>query len=145
MLVEDSEDDVILFQLTLGRSGLHESFELVLQFPNGEQAIDYFLNDPKTSHPESFPDILLLDIKLPGRSGFDVLARFQPLLPRLVIAMFTTSILESDRQKAELLGADLFQSKTFDLAEFSRFLNRLARLADQRRPKGETGSGLLQI
>jgi hypothetical protein len=37
VLIEDSEDDVILFELTLRRIGLHELFEIVRRFPNGRR------------------------------------------------------------------------------------------------------------
>jgi len=135
MLVEDSADDVVLFEITLRRTGLHDFFELARRFENGEQAIEYFLNDSKTLEPEPLPDILILDVKLPGCSGFDVLERLQLLRSRLIIAMFTTSILPEDKQQAETLGADLFQTKTFEPAEFSRFLHFLSRVVDERAPK----------
>jgi len=91
-------------------------------FESGEQTIEYFLNHSKTLEPEPLPDILILDVKLPGCSGFDVLERLQLLRSRpTTIAMFTTSILLEDKQQAETLGADLFQTKTFEPAEFSRF------------------------
>ena len=44
--------------------------------------------------------------------------------------MFTTSILLEDKQQAETLGADLFQTKTFEPAEFSRFAEAEIERAD---------------
>src|SRR5437762_3359869 len=93
VLVEDSDDDIILFELALRRTGLHDSFEIIRRLTNGEQAIEYFLSYSKTLRPEPLPDILILDLKLPGYGGFDVLARLQSLRSRPVIGVFTTSIL----------------------------------------------------
>jgi CheY-like chemotaxis protein len=135
VLVEDSEDDVILFELTLRRTGLHEFFDIVRRFPSGEQAIEYFMNHPKTLDPEPLPDIVILDIKLSGITGFDVLAAVRRMESRPVVAMFTSSCLAEDKQKAEALGADFFQTKTFQPDEFSDFLHWLARLASERRPQ----------
>jgi len=132
MLVEDSDDDVMLFQLALRRTGLGESFNVVWRFQNGEQSLDYFLNRSRSLQPEPLPDILILDLKLPGCSGLDVLDRLQTLKPRPVTAMFSTSILPEDKERATALGVDIFQTKTFELSEFSRFLNWLAHLADFR-------------
>ena len=126
---------MILFELNLRRTGLQQSFDLMRRFSRGEDAIDYFANLARTLVPEPAPDIVLLDIKLPGCSGLDVLAKIPKLNRRPVIAVYTSSILPEDKQKAEALGADLFQTKSVEPAEFSRFLLCLGRLADQRSPK----------
>jgi len=118
------------------RTGLRESFDIVWRFQNGEQSIEFFLNRSRSLEPEPLPDILILDLKLPGCSGLDVLDRLQTIKPHPVIAMFTTSILQEDKERASALGADIFQSKTFELPEFSRFLNWLGGLADSRRSSG---------
>ena len=135
VLVEDSDDDVVLFELALKRTGLHLSFEIIRRFPNAEDAIEYFQAPPSMMDPEPKPDIVILDIKLPGRNGFDVLAVVRSLDPQPTVAIFTTSILDEDRKKAAALGADVFQSKNFESAEFSRFLLWLAHLNDARRQK----------
>ena len=134
VLVEDSEDDAVLFGLNLRRTGLDQSFDLIRRFSCGEDAIDYFANPSRTLVPEPLPDILLLDIKLPGCSGLDVLAKLPKLDPRPVLAVYTSSALPEDKQKAEALGAGLFETKKAEPADFSRFLLALGRLAYQRRP-----------
>jgi len=133
MLVEDSEDDLVLFELALRRADLRESFPLVRRFPTGEEAIAFFLKISNPLELGELPDILVLDLKLPGCSGFEVLARLKSLKSRPVTGMFTTSILPEDKQRAEELGVDLFETKTFEAAGFSRFLHFLARIADGRR------------
>jgi len=140
ILVEDSEDDLILFEVNLRRTGLHQTFDLACHFTQGEAAIYYFQNLPRSLVREPYPDIVFLDIKLPGCSGFDVLTRMPPLNPRPVIVVHTSSILPEDKQKAEQLGADLFQTKLVDPGEFSRFLQSVARLVDRRRTS-DSGRG----
>ena len=127
VVVEDSDDDICLFHWALKRTGLNESFRLVRHFPNGDAVINYFTQVIQ-GNSEPLPDIVILDIKLPGRNGFDVLKWMQCLSQRPVTAMFSSSALAEDRLMADRLGADLFQTKTFDPVEFSRFLNCLGRM-----------------
>jgi CheY-like chemotaxis protein len=133
LLVEDSDDDAMLFSLALRRSSLNESFELLQRLLTAEAAIDYFSQPPSVVDGQPRPDILILDLKLPGRSGFDVLKALRKLNMRPVVGLFTTSIMQTDKQQAEALGADLFQTKNFESTEFTRFLHWLARLVDNRR------------
>ena len=132
--VEDSEDDVLLFDATLRRTGLRESFEIT-QFSTGEQAIEYF-TQPTPSNTPTWPDIVLLDIKLPGLSGLEILPAVRQQHPQAVLAMFTTSNMPEEKERAIELGADVFQTKTFEPADFSRFLQLLSELVEQRRPNG---------
>jgi CheY-like chemotaxis protein len=130
-LVEDSDDDLVLFKWALKRSGLNEFFQISRHFPNGEDAIRHLTEAGIDSGLG--PDIVILDIELPGCSGFEVLQRIRMLTPKPAIAVFSSSSLDEDRQMAERRGADLFQTKTYDVTEFARFLNWLGRTADARR------------
>jgi DNA-binding response OmpR family regulator len=75
--------------------------------------MEYFMNSSKTLHPEPLPDIVILDIKLPGGTGFDVLALVRRMKSRLVVAMFTSSCLAEDKQKAEELGSRSLPNQNF--------------------------------
>lgn len=61
------------------------------------------------------PDVLVLDVMLPGRSGFEVLQelRGDPGLAGLPVLMLTAKGQERDRERAERLGATLFMTKPF--------------------------------
>ena len=69
MLIDEDDDHAILTMHTL-RS--HEHVDEVLWFSDGESALDYLRSDFRTSDL-SFPDLIFLDLKLPGMSGSDVL------------------------------------------------------------------------
>ncbi|MFG6160143.1 response regulator transcription factor [Halomonas sp. 1390] len=64
---------------------------------------------------EAAPDLLLLDISLPGISGFDVLERLRadPDHARLPIVMLTAHGREVEREKGLALGADDYVTKPF--------------------------------
>jgi len=133
LLVEDSDDDVMLFELALRRTGLHEAFEIVRRFSDGAEAIEYFTLPLSVVDTDPRPEIVVLDLKMPGRSGFEVLAALAKLKERPIVAVFTTSVLPEDKEKALALGAEVVQTKTFQSEEFTRFLKALGRLAEERR------------
>ena len=69
---------------------------------------------------ESRPDLLILDLMLPGRSGIEILTslRADPAMADLPVMMLTAKGQGRDREAAERAGADLFMAKPFSNAEF---------------------------
>jgi|SRR5215471_13380567 len=110
LLVEDSEDDVFFMQRALRQAGVHSPLHVVR---NGEEAIDYLSgqNDFSNREKHPLPDLVFLDLKMPGVNGFDVLKwiREQPL--SIPVAVLTSSPEEIDRQRAQEFGADCYLLK----------------------------------
>lgn len=67
------------------------------------------------------PVLILLDLKIPGLSGIDVLRqiRADAHLKHLPVIIVTSSTLESDRQESIAAGADGYLHKAFDIKRFS--------------------------
>lgn len=65
------------------------------------------------------PDLVILDLMLPGRSGFDILQdlRSNPATAALPVLMLTAKGQPRDREMAQRLGASLFLSKPFANAD----------------------------
>ena len=129
LLVEDNEDDVLLIRRGFERSGVGSSLQLV---KNGPEAIAYLKSDlpyhDRSKHP--LPSLVLLDIKMPGVNGFEVLKwiRRQPEFVRLQVVMLTSSDEIRDVTLAYQLGANSFFVKPVDLwnaAELWRAIERL--------------------
>ena len=72
----------------------------------------------------------MLDLKLPGRSGFDVLKWMQGKNPRPKVAVFTSSVLPEDKVRAEQLGADLYEHKTLKAEQMDRFMHWLHKFSE---------------
>lgn len=76
------------------------------------------------------PDVLVLDVMLPGRSGFEVLQEMRgdgdPALSDLPVLMLTAKGQERDREHAERLGATRFMTKPFANTEILAAVRALA-------------------
>jgi len=73
------------------------------------------------------PDVVVLDVMLPNRSGFDVLRdlRSDPATATLPILMLTAKGQARDRERAEHLGSSAFMTKPFSNSEVRDQLRRL--------------------
>lgn len=76
---------------------------------------------------EARPDVLVLDVMLPGRSGFDILdeLRADPDFAALPVLMLTAKGQAADRERAERAGASRFMTKPFSNAEVLDSVNAL--------------------
>jgi len=101
LLVEDDEG---LAQVYIARLEV-ENFD-VRRVPNGEDALANAI--------EFKPDLILLDVMMPKVNGFDVLdiLRNTPETTNVKIVMLTALSQESDRKKAEDMGADDYLVKS---------------------------------
>ena len=122
VLVEDDPNDAMLIRMAFERTAGEMGF---IHLTEGDAAIKYLAGEsPYDTRAQSpAPTMMLLDIKLPRRSGFEVLtwARTQPApINRLPILMLTSSVQKSDVERAFDLGASAYirkPSKTKQLSE----------------------------
>ena len=112
MLVEDDPNDVALTELAFERARFGNPLQVV---SDGEQAIAYL--DAKAPYTDRgrfpIPILVLLDLKLPRRSGFEVLAwiRSTPILRRLPVVVLTSSAQSPDIDRAYDAGANSYLVK----------------------------------
>lgn len=113
LLIEDESADALLIRRALEKAGLN--FKLS-RLSHGDEAIDYLSGAPpfedRETHP--LPDVILLDIKLPRRTGFEVLEwlRSQPAgLSRIPVVMLTSSRHSVDVNRAYDLRANGYLTK----------------------------------
>lgn len=112
LLVEDNEDDVILFKRTLKKSGIAVNFCAV---EDGQRAFDYLAGTGEFGDRARYPKpaLVLLDLKLPHRNGHEVLqwARSKRELDDVCFVMLTSSAEPADVEKAYALGANCYLTK----------------------------------
>ena len=118
-----------------------KSVLLVEDEPNIIEAISYLLTrdgwtvrihsngvDAVEATRRHAPDVLVLDVMLPGRSGFDILRdlRADPALKSLPVLMLTARGQTKDRELAESLAVDRFMTKPFSNTEMMAAVRALA-------------------
>lgn len=112
LLVEDDPNDVLLLRRAFRGVGLPEPGQVI---SDGEQAIAYLGGASEYADRELYPlpTLLLLDLKLPRRSGFEVLKwlREQQGTSRLPVVVLTSSRERDDVQRAYDRGANSYLVK----------------------------------
>jgi CheY-like chemotaxis protein len=118
LLVEDNPSDVFIIQRTFRKLKVNISIEVV---SDGDEAIAYLAGAGKYADREQhpLPTLILLDLKLPRRSGFEVLdwLKQQPLLARLPVVVLTSSRQTPDVNRAYDCGANSYLVKSVDPQE----------------------------
>jgi two-component system response regulator len=94
---------------------------------DGAQAMA-FLRQEGEYADAPLPDLILLDINMPNKDGFEVLSeiRDDPALCHLPIIMFTTSSDLEDVHRAHAAGANAYIIKPVDLADLDTTMRQLA-------------------
>ena len=128
LLVEDDPNDVMLIRKAVQKilSGIP-----LAVVPNGQEAVGYLKGEGLYANRGvyPFPDIVLLDLKMPLMNGFEVLrwVRQQPRLKRLPVIVLTGSVQESDARLAYEMGANSYVIKP---ADFNQLLEMIKTLGN---------------
>jgi CheY-like chemotaxis protein len=121
LLVEDDENDVVLVTRAFKLSGLPNNLQVA---KNGEEAVAYLRGDgeyaDRTSHP--MPMLVIMDIKMPLKSGFEVLEwmRNHKATKEIPVVMLSSSSHEKDIERAERLGATAYLIKPVHFKDLQR-------------------------
>ena len=112
LLVEDNEDDVFLMERALQKASIQRTMHVA---KDGREALKYLQAVGPYADRNSFPlpSLIFLDLKLPFVQGFQVLEWInqQPSLKQIPVVILTSSSEQSDRDRAQALGARSFLVK----------------------------------
>ena len=120
LLVEDDPNDQLLFNRAVRKAEIPATVEVAA---DGDAAI------ARLDEGASPPSLVLLDLKLPRRSGFEVLAwiKAHTELRRVPVVVLTSSGEAADVQRAYNLGANSYLVKPGNSAELQDLVRELAR------------------
>jgi CheY-like chemotaxis protein len=127
LVVEDNEDDILFLERAFEEASLRNPLQILR---DGDSAVEYLSGIGEYADRDRYPlpPLVLLDIRLPRRSGLEVLSwiKQQSGLRRLPVVILTTSRENSDINRAYDLGANSYLLKPVepdDLREMVKTLN----------------------
>lgn len=133
LLVEDNENDIVLIQEAFSEGA---TARLIGVARDGEEAMAYLGREGRYQGARA-PGLVVLDINMPRKNGFEVLAEMKadPVLKSIPVVMFSSSERPEDIARSYAGGAASYVPKPADyqgLLEFaqtfSRYWSRFARL-----------------
>jgi CheY-like chemotaxis protein len=126
LIVEDSDID---YETTLRAFKNSNMANPVQRCEDGEEALDYLFqrNQYADASKSPRPDLILLDLNLPGTDGREVLEEIKkdPKLKTIPVIVLTTSADDKDIQICYRAGANSYIQKPVDLEGFYSAIGRL--------------------
>ena len=126
LYAEDDSNDVVIFRMAFKRATLPHSLFFV---EDGEAAINWLtgINDFANRDKHPLPDVLIVDLKMPRKNGFEVLkfVRQQKTFEKLPVLVLSSSDEPSDVKRAYELGATNYFVKTASNQEVIQYLRVL--------------------
>jgi CheY-like chemotaxis protein len=122
LLVEDFDDTRLMMKLWLVRNGYR-----VIEAENGEEAVQLALHER--------PDLILMDVMLPGLNGLDATQRIREHLALRETPIVAVSAYGADEYRPIALaaGCNEYVSTPFEPDELNELIRRLVRKADERK------------
>jgi two-component system response regulator len=123
LLVEDDPGDVVIAREALAAGRLMTDLHVVT---DGVEALAY-LRRSNGYAEAARPDLILLDLNLPRKSGHEVLAEVKqdPELRRIPVVVLTTSQAQEDVSRSYELHASVHVSKPADFDQFTEVVRRI--------------------
>ena len=123
LLVEDDPGDVVIAKEALKASRLKSKLSVV---PDGVEALKYLRREDDYQDAER-PDLILLDLNLPKKSGHEVLAEVKsdPALRKIPVVVLTTSGANEDVELSYDLHANVFVTKPVDFDHFTEIVKQI--------------------
>lgn len=129
-MVDDSPDDRLFMRMALSKSS---KLVIAWEAGGGDEALAYLSGEgefhDRSKYP--FPDILLLDLKMPRITGYDVLEWLQSKsYQNLVIVVVSGSHLPDDISRSLSLGAKAYYQKTIVRSELERMISEIESFSE---------------
>jgi CheY-like chemotaxis protein len=123
LLVEDDPGDVLIAREALAAGRLSTDLHVV---SDGVEAMSYLRNGEGYADATR-PDLILLDLNLPRKSGHEVLAEVKqdPALRRIPVVVLTTSMAQEDVAKSYDLQASVHVSKPVDFDQYADVVKQI--------------------
>ncbi|TQV77858.1 response regulator [Denitrobaculum tricleocarpae] len=126
LMVDDDPEDGVLVQKAIASSGPKVDFQFVA---SGAEVLDYLFTEGRFTDRSSAPrpNLILLDLNMPGVDGFSVLKQIKSDmdLRRIPVVVLTTSEAETDIVKSYDFGANTFITKPSSFSDMIEVMTSL--------------------
>jgi CheY-like chemotaxis protein len=126
LYAEDEESDAFLFQRAFEKVNVSHPLVVV---KDGQEAVNYLSarQPSRDRHDHSVPALIILDLKMPRMTGFDVLVWIsgRPELKAVPVIVLSSSSAEADMRKARDMGARDYLVKPHHLADYLTIVQAL--------------------
>jgi CheY-like chemotaxis protein len=126
IIVENDEDEQFFIRESIKKGNL---FKILAQVKEGGELLDWL-----KSHPTITPDIILSDLNMPGKNGYDILVEIKsnPAYLHIPVIITSTSSTKTTIDKCLALGAKDFIEKPDTFVNYVPFLKQLHRLIEEK-------------
>ena len=128
LLVEDNPNDVLLIRRAFNKVAIPNPLHVV---GDGEKAIGYLAGEGEYADRAKYPlpAFILLDLKLPRKSGHEVLEwlRAQPVLRRIPVVVLTSSSIAGDIERSYDSGVNSYLVKPVNFDELRELIEMVRR------------------
>lgn len=131
IIVENDEDEQEFMKEGFDTVGL---FNIVAQATNGNQLLAWL-----DEHPDQLPDIILSDLNMPGKNGYDIITEIKdtPQWAHIPVIITSTSSTKTIIDKCLALGAADYVVKPETFIEYAPYIQRLYhRIEEKKLVKG---------
>jgi CheY-like chemotaxis protein len=129
LCAEDEESDAFFLRNAFAKEKIENPVVIVR---DGREAVDYLGGTPPYDDRQlnPLPALVILDLKMPRLSGFDVLEwlKTRTDLAHIPVVILSSSMAEADMRKARQLGAKEFIVKPINVTEYSGIVRSLHAL-----------------
>ncbi len=124
LLVEDDPGDQKLIKVSLKNQKIANELHIV---GSGEEAMEFLYHRGKYSDGMPFPDLILLDLKMPGMGGKEFLRRIKQdeRMKKIPVVILTSSDSEKDILDSYNLQASGYVKKPVELEDFKRVVKEI--------------------
>jgi CheY-like chemotaxis protein len=126
IIVENDEDEQFFMKESFDKVGL---FEILAMLHNGDALMDWL-----QAHPAQLPDVVLSDLNMPGKNGYEILTeiRASPAYMHIPIIITSTSSTKAFMDKCFALGAADYLVKPETFVEYEPYVTKLHQLIAEK-------------
>ncbi len=126
VLVENDEDEQMFMREAFEAS---EHFELIGQARNGDMLFQWM-----SEHPDALPEVILSDLNMPGKNGYDIIEEVgaHPVYSSIPVIITSTSSTEMIIRKCLDMGATAYIIKPETFLDYGPFTERLFELVQEK-------------